>query len=240
MDTIKISEKKGVKMIAHRGVSGLERENTNAAFVAAGNRSYFGIETDIHKTVDGKYVIIHDDTTGRVAVDNLIVELSTYDTLRSLTLLNMDGKKSRSDLKIPNLAEYISINKKYGKTAVLELKNAFTEAEIFEICDMIDALGYLDGVIFISFCYDNLVYLRKKYPNQAAQFLTSKYDEFLIGRLKEYNLDLDIRDTALNAENVAAIKAAGITINCWTVDNAARAEELIGYGVDMITTNILE
>ncbi len=240
MDTIKIPNKKGVKMIAHRGVSGLERENTNAAFLAAGNRSYFGIETDIHKTVDGKYVLIHDDTTGRVAIDSLTVELSTYETLRSLTLLNMDGKKSRSDLKIPNLAEYISINKKYGKTAVLELKNAFTEAEIFEICDMINDLGYLDGVIFISFCYDNLVYLRKKYPNQAAQFLTSKYDEFLIGRLKEHNLDLDIRDTALNAENVAALKAAGITINCWTVDNTARAEELIGYGVDMITTNILE
>jgi glycerophosphoryl diester phosphodiesterase len=240
MDTIKITEKKGTKIIAHRGVSGLERENTNAAFVAAGNRSYFGIETDIHKTVDGKYVIIHDDTTGRVAVDNMTVELSTYDTLRSLTLLDMDGKKSRSDLKIPNLAEYISINKKYGKTAVLELKNAFTEAEIYEICDMINALGYLDGVIFISFCYDNLVYLRKKYPNQAAQFLTSKYDEFLIGRLKEHNLDLDIHHAALNADNTAAIKAAGITINCWTVDNAARAEELIGYGVDMITTNILE
>ena len=33
-------------MIAHRGVSGLELENTCAAFVAAGNRSYFGIETD--------------------------------------------------------------------------------------------------------------------------------------------------------------------------------------------------
>ena len=33
----------GVKMVAHRGVSGLERENTCAAFVAAGNRSYFGV-----------------------------------------------------------------------------------------------------------------------------------------------------------------------------------------------------
>ncbi len=240
MDTIKVPSKKGVKFIAHRGVSGIERENTNAAFVAAGNRSYFGIETDIHKTVDGNYVIIHDDTTGRVAIDNLTVELSTYDTLRSLTLLNTDGKKSRSDLKIPNLAEYIGINKKYGKVAVLELKNAFMEAEIFDICEKIDELGYLDNVIFISFCYDNLVYLRKKYPKQPAQFLTSKYDEFLISRLKEHSLDLDIRESALTAENTAALKAAGITINCWTVDDAARAEELIGYGVDMITTNILE
>lgn len=53
MDTIKI-DKNNVKLIAHRGVSGIERENTAAAFVAAGNRSYYGIETDVHVTKDGK------------------------------------------------------------------------------------------------------------------------------------------------------------------------------------------
>ncbi len=240
MDTIKIPDKKGVKFIAHRGVSGLERENTNAAFVAAGNRSYYGIETDIHKTLDGKYVAIHDDTTGRVAIDNMTVELSTYDTLRSLTLVDLDGKKSRSDLKIPNLAEYIAINKKYGKYAVLELKNALSEEEIYDVCAQIEALDYLHATIFISFCFDNLVNLRKKYPTQAAQFLISKYDDTLIARLKEHNLDLDIKHTALTAENTAALKAAGITVNCWTVDNPERAAELIEFGVDMITTNILE
>ena len=62
MDTIKI-DKNNVKLIAHRGVSGIERENTAAAFVAAGNRSYYGIETDVHVTKDGKFVIIHDDDT---------------------------------------------------------------------------------------------------------------------------------------------------------------------------------
>ena len=83
MNTIKFN-KKNVKVIAHRGVSGLERENTCASFVAAGNRSYYGIETDIHKTMDGNYIIIHDDTTGRVAIDNLEVEKSTFETLRAL------------------------------------------------------------------------------------------------------------------------------------------------------------
>ena len=57
MDTIKFN-KKNVKIIAHRGLSGIECENTNAAFVAAGNRSYFGIETDVHITADGKFVLV--------------------------------------------------------------------------------------------------------------------------------------------------------------------------------------
>ena len=73
MDTLKL-DKGSIKMIAHRGLSGIERENTAAAFVAAGNHSYFGIETDVHRTADGKYIIIHDDVTGRVAVDNYPVE----------------------------------------------------------------------------------------------------------------------------------------------------------------------
>lgn len=42
MNTIKINSK-ATKVIAHRGMSGIERENTAAAFVAAGNRGYFGI-----------------------------------------------------------------------------------------------------------------------------------------------------------------------------------------------------
>ena len=239
MNTIKFN-KKNVKVLAHRGVSGLERENTCASFVAAGNRSYYGIETDIHKTMDGNYIIIHDDTTGRVAIDNLEVEKSTFETLRALQLTNTDGTRSLSDLHLPTLEEYIGINKKYEKYAVLELKNAFTESEVLEICANIEKLDYLDHVIFISFSYDNLVYLRRKYPNQAAQFLTSKYDDSLIDRLKAWNLDLDIRENALTAENVAELKAAGITINCWTVDDPARAEELVNFGVDMITTNILE
>ena len=66
MNTIKI-EKKNTKIIAHRGLSGIEPENTNAAFVAAGNRSYFGIETDVHKTLDGEIVISHDAHLRRTA-----------------------------------------------------------------------------------------------------------------------------------------------------------------------------
>ena len=55
MDTIKI-ENKAVKMVAHRGLSGIEKENTCSAFVAACNRAtYFAVETDVHRTVDGQF-----------------------------------------------------------------------------------------------------------------------------------------------------------------------------------------
>lgn len=93
-------------------MSGLEMENTASAFVAAGQRSYFGIETDVHRTADGQFIIIHDDNTKRVAGDEMIVEQTSFRTLRSLRLLDTDGQQGRGDLILPSLREYISICKK--------------------------------------------------------------------------------------------------------------------------------
>lgn len=241
MNTIKIEAAKKPLMIAHRGCSGLERENTNAAFVAAGNRSYWGIETDIHKTVDGKYIVIHDDNTKRVTGDNIVVEEATFETLRRLTVFNKpSGVKDRSDLCLPSLEEYIEICKKYEKEAVLELKNVFVKEDIFEICDIIESLGYLHRVTFISFCYDNLVFLREKHPAVSAQFLTSKFEDDLIERLLAIHVDLDIKHLALTEESIALCHEHGITVNTWTVDDKETAERLAAWGIDMITSNILE
>lgn len=52
----------GVRYIAHRGLSSEYYENTEAAFRAAAESSFFfGIETDIYRTADGKYVCAHDN-----------------------------------------------------------------------------------------------------------------------------------------------------------------------------------
>ena len=243
MNTIKLECANKPLMVAHRGCSGLERENTAASFIAAGNRSYWGIESDVHKTVDGKYVIIHDDTTGRVAIDDMVVENSTYDTLRRLTLLNKYSKvKDRADLCIPSLHEYIEICKYYEKEAVLELKNTFEEQDIYEICDIIGELGYLEHTTFISFDYNNLVYLRRKLPTQSAQFLLGgkELPENWLEMLKKENLDLDVYRKLVTKEVVDTCHANGITVNCWTVDTLEDANALIAMGVDQITSNILE
>ena len=106
--TVKINSK-NTKTVAHRGVSGLERENTNQAFIAAGNREkYYGIETDVHRTADGKYVCIHDSNTARVSGVDMNVEQSTLDRLQSVLLYDTDGTP-RNDLRIPTLQDYINI-----------------------------------------------------------------------------------------------------------------------------------
>ena len=239
MNTIKIDSGKTL-MVAHRGVSGLEMENTHAAFVAAGNRTHFGIETDVHRTLDGHFVCIHDDTTGRVAIDNLKIEESTFDTLRSLQLCDRDGVKGRTDLRIPTLAEYVRICKKYGKTGVLELKNRFDPGDIEKIIAIINEEDYLDGIIFISFSLENMIDLRTLLPKQPCQYLTCEYSAELLETLCRYHLDVDMLYRALTEDNVREMHAHGIRVNAWTCDKPEEALELVKWGVDYITSNILE
>ena len=240
MNTIKIADKKGVRLVAHRGVSGLERENTNAAFVAAGNRSYFGVETDIHKTGDGRFIIIHDETTKRVSGDNVNVEESSYDMLRQIVLLDKFGNKGRNDLRLPSLEEYINICKYYEKVAVLELKNPMTREEVGAIYDRITEMEYLDGVIFISFDLNNLIYIREKSQTQKAQYLFKEMTDEIFEKLVENHLDVDIHFKGVSKEMVDRCHEAGIEVNCWTVDTPEDAEYVIECGVDYITSNILE
>lgn len=239
MDTLKIGNTK-CKIIAHRGLSGLECENTNAAFVAAGNRSYFGIETDVHVTADGEFIIIHDDSTKRVADVDLEVEKSNYCDLKKLRLYDNIDKRLRSDLVLPDLKDYIRICKKYEKIAVLELKNPMSEKDILGILKEISDEEYIENTIIISFDWDNLVKVKSNLPEQKVQFLTSECDDKLIEKLKVYKMDLDIAYRSVTKEMVRKLHENNIKINCWTCDNKEDAEELILYGVDYITSNILE
>ena len=242
MNTIKV--KSGtVKMVAHRGVSGLERENTCPAFVAAGNRSYWGIETDIHKTADGRFVVIHDDSTKRVSLEavDIHVEQNPYAALKDVVLPDLDGSRNRQDIRIPLLEDYVKICKKYDKYCVLELKNALAKEDIKAVVEEICTLDYLDKVVFISFILENCLILRKLLPNQPIQWLTGNpVEEKEIALLKEEAIDLDIYYVHVTKELVDTLHAQGTKINCWTCDDKEKAEELAQMGVDFITSNILE
>lgn len=241
MDTLRLQAPKP-RMIAHRGLSGIEMENTCAAFVAAGNRSHFGIETDVHVTADGRFIIIHDDSTRRVALDDLTVESSTYETLRSLRLCDTDGKRGRKDLTLPSLSEYIQICKKYEKISVLELKNHMQPKDIDGIIAAIQAEGWLEHTIFISFDLPNMIYVREKLPKQKAQYLIEGNPDWqtVLDTLNRYSLDLDIQYQLLTEERVRDVHAAGKEVNVWTVNRLEDAKRLSDWGVDYITSNIVE
>lgn len=237
MNTIRFNHQ--IKIIAHRGVSGLERENTCAAFIAAGNRSYYGIETDVHVTKDGKFIVFHDDTTDRLLGIHHVIEETDYETLRSLRLTDLDGTR-RGDLVLPSLEEYIRVCKKYGKECVLELKNHFEMKHIREIISIIRSEDWLDHTTFISFDLANCICVRQCLPDQRIQYLVQEVTEEIIFQLVQYGFALDADYRMITRERVAACRKAGIAVNVWTVNTVETAEKMLEFGVDYITTNILE
>lgn len=239
-DTIKFN-KANAKVVAHRGLSGIEKENTCSAFVAAGNRSYFGIETDVRVTADGKFILLHDNDTVRLAGDNVIPESTTLQTLQSIQLLDTDGKRGRVDLRIPELVDYIRICERYNKVGVLEFKGYFSVENMEKVVALIKEEYTLDKMVFISFSMENLVNLRQVCPEAVCQFLTGQFSDELIETLVEKKMDLDIWSGALDEEaKVKKCLDAGIEVNVWTVDNKDEAEKLVSWGVQYVTSNILE
>ena len=235
-----LQDKDQVKMIAHRGLSGLMLENTVPAFELAGQHSYYGIETDVHVTKDGQFIIVHDDTLKRIAGLDMCVEETDYETLRALRFKDVYGDSEEENMYLPSLEEYISICKKYDKQAILELKNKMEPHEVLAIAAAVTEYGWFDRTTFISFSGENLVELRKGYPQADAQFLVEDATEEEIEFMLEHHLGGDLRWSCVTRKIVKRLHNAGLKVNCWTVNGKECARILKGYGVDFITSNILE
>lgn len=100
---------------AHRGLhtkDGAAPENSLPAFTAASALGY-GVELDVHLTLDNKVVVFHDDDLSRMCGDPRKIEDLLYAELRGLTL-------GDTDCKIPLLSEVLSVLK--GAPIILEIK----------------------------------------------------------------------------------------------------------------------
>ena len=238
-DTIKLDKKgTGVLMIAHRGLSGLETENTECAFVAAGNRCYYGIETDVHFTKDGKYVISHDGNLSRIFGKDIEIKDYLYEDLRKVR--KIEKGDTVEYMAVPTLREYFDVCRRYGKKSVLELKVEYTDEQLKEIIEIAKEEKQFENVIFISFFPDNMIRLRKILPNHPLQLLTGPINSGIMDICESNSLEIDADYMSLNEENIAELKRRGIKINCWIVNDLEHAEKLVSWGVDFITTNILE
>ena len=61
-----LSGKKGLLLIAHRGLSAIAPENTLPALQQACNYKYYGVEFDVYTTKDEVFILNHDETVDRM------------------------------------------------------------------------------------------------------------------------------------------------------------------------------
>lgn len=240
MNTVKI-DKYFKGMIAHRGLSGIETENTVNAFLGAANRSYFGIETDVHASRDGKIIITHDDTLLRLGMLNLYIPSFRYEEIRKFSLIDRKSGNLSDALFIPLLADYLLICKTYKKHAVIELKGILSNENIESILGEIRRMGIQpDQYSLISFNDKYLTALRKNNPDMDLYFLTGEVNDKILEFCEKHKLNLDAWHESVDEATVKRLHLIGLKVNVWTVDDKETAERLIKMGVDYITSNILE
>lgn len=239
MDTIK-TNKGSTKVIAHRGLSGLETENTIESFVAAGNRSFFGMECDIHLTKDNHFIISHDDNLKRLTgKDELLCDLTLKEVLKK-NIINHNSNYENNKVHFCTLVDFLLLCKKYKKHAVVEVKISLDDKSINALISICNSYYNLDNITFISFNLENMINLRKKLPSQSLQFLVDKKIKKAILICKQFHLNIDADYKLLKGDIIKKCHQNNIVVNCWTVNDVKWAKKLIAKNVDYITTNILE
>ena len=229
-----------MKMIAHRGYSKYELENTKEAFLAAANRSYFGIETDVTLLKDRSMILFHDDDLKRLVGSDTKIRDLTYKEAMGIELI-AKGTYHTYNYHLGTFLEYLRICKHYNKYPVIELKWGFDNDAVDEIMKIILEEDMFDKSMIICYTMSTILYLKNKYPAYHTQFLLGfLYSEEIINQCLEENINLDLRHDLVTKELVERFHTKGLEVNCWTVDTKEIYDRMVECGVDYITTNILE
>jgi glycerophosphoryl diester phosphodiesterase len=235
-------------IIAHRGASADAPENTLASIREAWSQNSGGAEFDIRLTQDGRIVLMHDDSTKRTADKDLVVKDHPSDELRKLDAGSWKGEKWKSE-PIPLLEDALK-ELPADKIYYIEIKSG---PEILpELARVITASGKAAHQFrLIAFDFETLVKSKSLMPALKTLWIVNGKKDPVIGKkiypdlagLAEKAAAAGIEGLNLNfgfpldGDAIEAIKAKGLTVAVWTVNDPAVAKRLAMAGVDVITTD---
>lgn len=213
------------QVIAHRGASKAEPENTLAAFSAAGRLGADAVELDVRRTRDAVLVIHHDAhlPDGRLIMDVDAAELP--DT-------------------VPGLAA--ALDACAGMWVNIEIKNYVddpdhdpTQIVARGVMQELDRRGESHRWLISSFDMDTIDTCRAIDPTVRTAFLCIKPPEGVADLMvTKGHAAVHPWYGIVTPELIDACHAAGVQINVWTVDEPERLAQLATWGVDGLCTNV--
>ena len=238
-ETIKVDPNfKG--MVAHRGAALINTENTMRAFNFSARKSYVGMECDVHPTKDGQIVISHDSNLKRVSGVDFYIPDHTYEEIKAVKFIDINTGEVDEELYAPLLTEYLDLCKEFNKVAVIELKDTIKPENLPQIRDLVIERGMEDKVIFISFFPGYLTKMRELMPNVEMEFLTYVYSDSILDMCIQFNLGIDADYHIMTKDIIDKYHKNNLRVNVYTENDKDDALKLISYGIDYITSNILE
>jgi glycerophosphoryl diester phosphodiesterase len=235
-----------IEIIGHRGSSFLAPENTRASMQLAWQEGADAIEGDFRLTRDGQIVCLHDASLKRTTgVDRRVVKC-TLEEVRTFDAGSWKGPQFVGE-RIPTLAELFATVPP-GKRIYVEVKCGL---EIVEpLYELINATNLPpEQIVLIGIQLPIITEVKKAIPQCPAywvvEFRRAETGQWqpnsreIVGLAERAGLNgLDLMATGpIDAPLVKRIKAAGLGLCVWTVDDPLRARKLIDLGVTGITTN---
>jgi len=210
-------------VIAHRGASAYELENSLAAFRRAIEMGADGIELDAHDTRDGDLVVMHDpEIDGRRIGDMDVAEV------RAQTLSNGEH--------VPTLAEALET---IGRTTqvFIEVKT-LRPAHDESIFALIDAAPAPDNCHVHAFDHRIVGRLCATRRSLKGGVLSSSYPLDPVRQIREaHAVTLWQHHDLIDEPMTAQVHRAGYALFAWTVDVPDRMRALLDIGIDAICTN---
>ena len=245
-----ISPLSAVDIVAHRGASFDAPENTLASEKLAWQQRADAVENDIQLTKDGQIIVSHDKTTKRTTGREGTIPELPFAELRQLDAGSWKGPQFAGE-KLPTLDEQIALIPA-GKRMLVEIK--IGPEIVPEMQKSLQRTGASEkNITFISFNYESLKEVRQKLPRYQTLYLVGykaaspkapkakpqpTLDEVIAQATAAQLTGLDLQSTwPLTAADVRKIKAAGLQLHVWTVDDPAVAQHWIELGAASITTN---
>ena len=220
--------------IGHRGAKGYEPENTLVSFEKAIEMGADGIELDVHLSIEGHLIVIHDETIDRTTNGKGVVDQLTLQKLKSFRI--------NEKHEIPTLEEVLDLVDQRCFVNI-ELKNQDTADKVVQLIEhyISDKNWNHNNFLVSSFDWNSL---------QQVRFLN---ENIRIGVLTETDLDLAISFARfmkaealhpdfqlLTNEYATKIQEKGILVFPWTVNEIDAIQRMKSFNVDGIITDFLD
>ena len=217
------------KIIAHRGVTRNDQENTLPAYHQAFSEGADGLEIDVRLSKDEKPIIFHDEDTSRLFKKSLEIKNTTFFELEAL---------GNNENRIPLLDEVLDFLPQ-NKECFIEIKS---DANTVPFLDKLKIEK--KNITFLSFDKNVVLALKKRFPNKLVfqSFHMLQIERYGIKKILEFykngnsdGLSIDIR--GLSNKTIDKILEKKIDLIIWTLNSMERLKELSKKNIRAIITD---
>jgi glycerophosphoryl diester phosphodiesterase len=223
-------------VIAHRGASAYQPENTLAAYSLAVEQRADMIEIDLHLTRDGAIVIAHDADLRHFGRVGALADLSLAE------VRELDAGHGRGvGAQVPTLDEVLdsfgeqipfNLELKWGAEGTYPGLEAATLAAV-------EKRGLLERTLFSSFRDRILAELRGLSPEaRLAVLVDPRHSDRVLERAEAVDAEaVNPHYVLADGRFIEEAHAAGLAVYPYTVDDEAQMDRLVALGVDGLFTN---